>query len=54
MRRQYPISKVQNEIDDESMAPEKKEKRERLPRIAGTILSVSSSAAVSSLSLGLL
>ncbi|CAF9939253.1 MAG: hypothetical protein HETSPECPRED_001524 [Heterodermia speciosa] len=53
-RSRNTISNVQNEIDNGSVEPGKKKKGERLPRIAGGILSVSSSVAISSLSLGLL
>ena len=47
------IFNIQGEIDLESIEFEKQEKSERHSRIAGRILPVSSSAAVSNLSLGL-
>ncbi|KAL8789548.1 MAG: hypothetical protein Q9195_006775 [Heterodermia aff. obscurata] len=50
-RLQTTISNAQNETDQESTEPEKKS---RLPRMAGKLLSVSSSVAVSSLTLGIL
>ena len=54
MHSRNMISNVQGVIGLESRESEKQEKSERLFRIAGRVLPVSSSVAVSSLSLGLL